>query len=210
MLEKFIGINRRLLPFNAPIVIVSGLPRSGTSMMMKMLVAGGMPSLTDQIRSADIDNPQGYFEFERVKQLDKADALWLAEARGKAVKIVSTFLSFLPDQYQYRILFMQRDIDEILASQDKMIARRGEQADSSTHDAIKRQFHQHLVTTQAWLQTKKNIAVQYIRYDGVVQNPQFFAERVARFLQRPVDTKAMVQSVNPDLYRNKNQTNTIG
>src|SRR5947209_18564630 len=112
---------------NSEIVIVSGLPRSGTSLMMQMLEAGGLEVVTDGIRAADTDNPRGYYEFERVKKI-KTDAAWLPGARGKAVKMVSQLLYDLPAGEAYRILFMDRDLDEVLASQEKMLARLGRSA----------------------------------------------------------------------------------
>ena len=108
------------------ITIVSGLPRSGTSMMMKMLEAGGIPPLTDEIRTADTDNPKGYYEFERVKKMDKGDTAWLENAQGKSVKVISALLKHLPSDYRYRVIFMRRDMSEILASQKKMLDHRGE------------------------------------------------------------------------------------
>ena len=99
-----------------PITIVSGLPRSGTSMMMKMLEAGGIPIVQDGIRTANTDNPKGYYEFERVKQLPKGDTAWLADSHGKAVKIISALLKHLPSDYEYKVLFMRRDLDEVTAS----------------------------------------------------------------------------------------------
>ena len=129
----------RRLRYGKAIVIVSGLPRSGTSMAMKMLEAGGMPILADGIRTADISNPKGYYEYEPVKELDKGgDVAWLAEARGKAVKIISFLLTWLPETYDYRVIFMQRDLREVLASQNAMLAHRGEApgaADDRAHAA---------------------------------------------------------------------------
>src|SRR5437764_15261399 len=116
----------RRLRYGAPIIVVSGLPRSGTSMAMKMLDAGGVGIVTDGVRTADESNPKGYYEFEPVKELDKnGDLSWLPGARGKAVKIISFLLTYLPDTFDYQVLFMNRDIDEVLASQNKMIAARG-------------------------------------------------------------------------------------
>src|SRR5262249_30630691 len=102
------------------IIIVSGLPRSGTSLMMQMLDGGGVPVLTDNIRAADTDNPRGYYEFEPVKAT-KRDATWLPAARGKAVKMVSQLLYHLPPGETYRVLFLERDLEEVLASQEKML-----------------------------------------------------------------------------------------
>ena len=110
------------------IIVVSGLPRSGTSMMMKMLAEGGVPAVSDSIRNADEDNPNGYFEFEPVKQLSEGQYEWLADADHKAVKVVSALLEYLPSTHHYKILFMERDIKEILASQRKMLDRRKEES----------------------------------------------------------------------------------
>ena len=108
-----------------PVTVVSGLPRSGTSMMMKMLDQAGLELVTDRLRQADEDNPKGYFEYEPVKQLARsADRTWLDDARGKGVKIISTLLRELPAHYNYKVVFMRRDLSEILASQAKMLARR--------------------------------------------------------------------------------------
>ena len=115
----------RRLRYGKPIVIVSGLPRSGTSMAMKMLAAGGMPLLTDGVRGADESNPKGYYEFEPVKDLHKqADMAWLRDARGKAVKIVSFLLTFLPETNEYKVIFMQRDLREVIASERTMLQKR--------------------------------------------------------------------------------------
>jgi hypothetical protein len=108
------------------IVVVSGLPRSGTSMMMKMLEAGGIPVLTDYEREADEDNPKGYFEFERVKNLKDGDDAWLPQAKGKVVKVIAALLTDLPSSYEYEVIFMRRAMPEILASQRQMLIRRGE------------------------------------------------------------------------------------
>ena len=121
--------------FGKPIVVVSGLPRSGTSMMMQMLEAGGLEILTDRIRSADESNPQGYYELERVKDLDKGgDPSWLEDARGKTVKIIAFLLRYLPENLNYRIIFMQRDLEEIVASQANMLLQR--EAASETDDDL--------------------------------------------------------------------------
>ena len=115
------------LRYGTPVVIVSGLPRSGTSMVMKMLAAGGLPVLSDHQRRADEDNPQGYFEHELVKQLpDAADKSWVREARGKALKVISHLIKELPDDNSYRIIFVRRDLQEVIASQNIMLSRRGQ------------------------------------------------------------------------------------
>ena len=105
------------------VTVVSGLPRSGTSMMMKMIEAGGIAPLTDKIRRADDDNPKGYFEFERVKKMPDGDTAWVEDAQGKAVKVIAALLEYLPQEYTYKVLFMRRSMDEILASQKQMLIR---------------------------------------------------------------------------------------
>src|SRR5713101_3371282 len=112
---------------NSEIIIVSGLPRSGTSLMMQMLENGGVEIVTDNIRAADTDNPRGYYEFEKVKKI-KQDASWLPATRGKAFKMVSQLLYDLPTSEQYRIIFMERDLEEVLLSQEKMLQRLGRNA----------------------------------------------------------------------------------
>ena len=106
------------------VTVVSGLPRSGTSLMMQMLAAGGVELLIDQIRRADADNPRGYFELEAVKRT-RQDASWLDDAAGKAVKVIHLLLRDLPDDREYRVVMMSRDLDEVLASQQAMLARSG-------------------------------------------------------------------------------------
>ena len=105
-----------------PVVVVSGLPRSGTSMIMQLLESGGVPILTDGQREADEDNPRGYYELDVVKHL-KTEKQWVASAGGMAVKVIAQLLVHLPPQFKYKIVFVQRELDEILASQEKMLQR---------------------------------------------------------------------------------------
>ena len=186
-----------------PIIVVSGLPRSGTSLMMTMLAAGGLLVLTDALRTADEDNPHGYYEFERVKQLDKGDHAWLEHAPGKAVKIVSALLVHLPATHDYQVIFMRRNLAEVLASQRKMLAHRGEVADAA-HDAeMAALFEKHLVATQAWLQTQPNIRVLEIDYNGLLSDPVPHLRQLTTFLHRPLDQTKMAQVIDPALYRNR-------
>src|SRR5262245_6505245 len=122
--------------YGEPVAVVSGLPRSGTSMMMKMLEAGGLTPYTDGERSADIDNPEGYYEFERVKDLERdPDKSWVRGARGKALKVISFLLRHLPGENRYRIVYMRRHLDEVLKSQDKMLDRLGNPAPGADLEA---------------------------------------------------------------------------
>ncbi len=182
------------------VIIVSGLPRSGTSLMMQMLEHGGVAVLTDGIRTADTDNPRGYYEFERVKKV-KTDTDWLSAARGKAVKMVSQLLYDLPATETYRILFMDRDLDEVLTSQEKMLARLGRSA--APREEMKRAYTLHLERLHRWLPAQKHLAVLGVSYNDLLGQPRDQAERVAAFLDSAADVEKMVQTVDPSLYRNR-------
>lgn len=186
-----------------PITIVSGLPRSGTSMMMKMIEAGGIPPLTDAIRAADEDNPKGYYEFERVKKLDKGDTAWLAEANGKSVKVITALLKHLPPAYQYRVIFVQRHMPEILASQRKMLLNRGEDADKMDDATMADLFGKHLAQVTAWLAAQPNFQTLYLHYSDVVADPEAAAEQINAFLGGGLDVAGMATAVDPNLYRNR-------
>src|SRR5512134_2763803 len=147
------------------ITIVSGLPRSGTSMMMKLLEAGGLPPVTDNIRSADEDNPKGYYEFERVKQLTKGDVAWLPDAQGKAVKVIAALLPHLPAGYHYRVIFMQRAMPEVLASQRQMLIRRGEDPDKIPDDVLAKLFEKHLKQVNDWVGRQPNVERLDVNYN---------------------------------------------
>ena len=194
----------RRVRYGQPIVVVSGLPRSGTSMMMRMLAAGGVPTVVDGQRVADISNPNGYFEFEPVKGLDKdGDLSWLPGARGKAVKIISFLLTYLPESYDYRVLFMHRDLGEVLASQRKMLVERGE-AEALAEEAGARQLYTaHLAQVERFLAGRDCFRSLAVQYGQAVADPAATAARVADFLERPLDRPAMVQAVDGALYRNR-------
>lgn len=184
----------------AEIAIVSGLPRSGTSLMMQMLEHGGIEIVTDHIRTADTDNPRGYCEFERVKKI-KQDASWLPEIRGKAVKMVSQLLYDLPAGERYRILFMERDLDEMLVSQEKMLERLGKKA--APREEIKRAYLLHLERLHRWLEQQRNMDVLRLCYNTLLQSPKEQAGRVREFLGGRVDPERMLRSIDPSLYRNR-------
>lgn len=193
----------RQLAVTSPVIIVSGLPRSGTSMMMKILEAGGMPVLIDGLRTADTDNPEGYYEFERVKELDKGDTAWVADAQGKVVKVISALLEYLPAGYEYRVIFMHRKIEEVLHSQRKMLAHRGEVVDA-VHDAeMADLFAKHLIKVKAWLRAQPNFALLDVDYNAMLQDPEPFVHTINQFVDNSLDEQAMVKMVNPKLYRNR-------
>lgn len=194
----------RLLRFGAPVVVVSGLPRSGTSMMMRMLRAGGLPTLTDESRGADESNPHGYFEFAPTKDMGKStDLRWLDGARGKAVKLVSPLLEHLPSGYNYRIIFMQRDLREIIASQNAMLAKRGEAPSAVTDDAVMMMYEKHLEAVRGLISGRRDMSSIGVTYTDALKHPLEQAHRIHAFLGRPLDEPAMAGAVDGDLYRNK-------
>lgn len=186
------------------ITIVSGLPRSGTSLMMGMLQAGDMPTLTDQIRKADDDNPKGYFELEKVKKL-KDDQSWLKDACGKAVKIIFAFLEFLPAAYNYKIIFIERELAEILASQKKMLARRGKSHNPKDDEQLRKLYPKQLKKTKAWLAKQPNIEVLHVSYNEVLKNPAPETKRINQFLDNILDNEKMLAVIDPSLYRQRAQ-----
>lgn len=211
-LNKFFGAGRsdvspvtggRQLASTTPVVIVSGLPRSGTSMMMKVLEAGGLPVLIDGLRAADPDNPEGYYELERVKELDKGDTAWIAEAQGKAVKVISALLEYLPPDYQYRVIFMHRNIDEVLNSQRKMLERRGEDVNAVNDAEMAELFAKHVAKVKSWLRAQPNFSVLDIDYNVMLQKPDDYIHTINQFIDDSLDEEAMTKMVNPSLYRNR-------
>ncbi len=185
-----------------PITIVSGLPRSGTSMMMKMLDAGGIPPLTDNERTADEDNPKGYYEFERVKQLD-TDTSWVKNAQGKAVKVISMLLKKLPHDHSYRIIFMERPLPEVLASQRKMLERRGEPTDRVDNGGLALMYEKHLADVRAWLENTAYVNVLAMPYHNVLSHPVHATEKIVAFLQKDLNKEKMCRMVDPNLYRQR-------
>ncbi len=203
MLTKLVSLFRKQ---NTPrIVVVSGLPRSGTSLMMKMLEAGGIPPLTDNIRTADEDNPKGYYEFERVKKLRDGDTAWIPLAEGKAVKVIAALLPYLPDTYRYHVVFMRRAMPEILASQRQMLIRRGEDPDKISDEEIARLFQKHLQKVKAWMAQQPHLAYIEVSYNELLAAPRPVVERVNQFLGGNLDVERMAQVVDPSLYRQRVQ-----
>ena len=177
------------------------MPRSGTSLMMQMLAAGGIPAVTDRRRAADPHNPRGYFEDERVKRL-REDSTWIAEACGKAVKIIYKLLPHLPPRLDYRILFMERDLDEVYASQRDMLEARGDSA-ASQDRAIIRALSTELDAARAWLDGQSNIRWLAVPYAGLLNSPVIWAGKINEFLDGGLDESAMASAVDPALYRHR-------
>ena len=187
-----------------PVVVVSGLPRSGTSMMMRMLEAGGLEILSDGERTADVDNPNGYFEFERVKHLEKeTDKSYLRAGRGKAVKVISFLVKELPDDNDYRVIFLRRHLDEVLASQQKMIDRL-ESADTDAADeAMKEAFRNDIVRVRLHCRNRPNFELVEVQYRETIDDPAAMAAKVNAFLGGHLDEGAMRAAVDASLYRNR-------
>lgn len=187
------------LPF---ITIVSGLPRSGTSMMMQVIEAGGIPVLTDKIRKEDEDNPKGYYEFEPVKKT-KDNPSWVPDAVGKVVKMVYSLLYDLPKEYEYRVVFMRRNMDEVLASQKKMLERSGKQGAKISDEKLAELFKTQLEKFDRWIAVQKNFSILEVDYKNMVASPQPQCERINNFLGGILDMDASVAAVDPSLYRNR-------
>ncbi|MDB5390323.1 MAG: Sulfotransferase family protein [Planctomycetaceae bacterium] len=183
------------------ITVVSGLPRSGTSMMMQILQAGGLPLLCDQERPADENNPRGYFEYQKVRRL-AADNSWLAEAEGHAIKVVSQLLYHLPRQFEYCIVFMRRDLTEVIRSQEQMLASR--QVESGLEQqAMREHFTRHLDALEIWMSKQPNMRVFPCDFSRMIADPARLAPAISAFLGILLDPERMASAIDPTLYRQK-------
>lgn len=189
---------------SSPITIVSGLPRSGTSMMMRMLEAGGITPYMDGLRSADEDNPRGYYELEAVKTLAQ-DSSWVPRAQGQALKVISFLLNQLPAGQQYQVLFMRRALPEVLASQRQMLKRRGTEAQGGDDARMQQLFERHLDQVTTWLREQPHMSVLFVDYARAVEAPAALAHEVAGFLGRPLNEGAMTTAVEQQLYRQRRE-----
>jgi hypothetical protein len=170
------------------IIIVSGLPRSGTSMMMQILQAGGIRVVYDSQREADSHNPQGYFELERVKKLQQ-DNSWIIEYKGMAIKVLYHLLQYLPQSADYKIIFLQRKLDSIISSQDKMLQSYGKPLQN--REQIYRILSQEQESVVQWLDNKKNMDVLYLNYQSIRDNPQENSSQIEDFLNKKMDIQKM-------------------
>jgi hypothetical protein len=190
--------------YGVPVYVVSGLPRSGTSMMMRMLEAGGIAPFTDGERSADIDNPEGYYEFRRVMDLERdPDKGWVREARGRALKVISFLLRHLPEDNAYRVVYMRRSLDEVLVSQDKMLDRLGRPAAGGDLEATKESYRNDIVAARLFARKQPNMAMLEVHYADAIADPLGIARAVNRFLGGSLDEAKMAAAVNERLYRNR-------
>jgi hypothetical protein len=178
------------------------MPRSGTSLMMQMLDAGGIPALTDGARAPDSHNPYGYFEDSRVRGLAR-DAAWLAEARGRSVKIIYRLLRHLPADLEYRIVFMDRDLDEVYESQQDMLESRQDPAASQDRDSIIRALRREIESAKAWLAAQPNMRFIFVPYAELVREPKNWVTEVAQFLDGDLYEAAMAACIDSFLYRHR-------
>jgi hypothetical protein len=167
-----------------------------------MLAAGGMPVLSDGERRADLDNPRGYLEWERIKQLPKNPDL-IAEAEGKAVKVISQLLLALPTGHEYGVIFMQRPLSEVLASQTEMLRRRGSSSPGGDNSVLVRAFQNHLYEVNTSLNSRTDVRVMRLPYHQVLSEPRETSEKIAEFLGVALDIDAMSKQVDPALYRQR-------
>jgi hypothetical protein len=180
------------------VTVVSGMPRSGTSCMMRMLEAGGLPSLTDRRRLADSHNPHGYFEYELVKQLPR-DASWIGNGRGKAVKIIYPLLQYLPTEIEYRVLFMERDLREVFASQRAMLLSRGDPAADQDENRLIPVLRTELLGIKEWLAGQSNMQHLYVPYAELTRESAGWSRKISHFLSGGLNEAAMAGAVDPSL-----------
>lgn len=184
------------------VTVVSGIPRSGTSLMMSMLVAGGLPPLVDDVREADEDNPRGYYELEDVKRL-KDDASWVPAAVGKVVKVVHVHLRNLPtDGTRYRVVLMRRAMNEVLASQKKMLERRGREGGKLSDERAAALFLRQLDEVKAWMDAQPGFEWVEASYNDLLRDPDPVIAAVDDFVGAGLDRAAMKGCIDPALYRN--------
>ena len=183
------------------IVVVTGLPRSGTSMMMQILQAGGLPVLMDETRVADASNPRGFLEDSRVRRLER-DAAWLCAAEGHAIKVVSPLLQFLPSEFEYRVLFLRRSLSEVLQSQAEMLRRSGREP--GVDDArMKADFERHLAGVDRWLSGQRHMKALDCQHRSLISAPALQVQRIAEFLALPLDCERMAAAIDPSLHRQR-------
>jgi len=190
-----------LADLSSNITVVSGLPRSGTSLMMRLLEAAGLSVVSDQIRAADACNPLGYYEDSRVKRL-RQDSCWLSSARGKAIKIISFLLPHLPLNENYNVIMMRRNLDEVVASQAAMLVQNGHPNDAD--DTLLRDiFKDHMHDVSAFVRNSLCFRVLELEYPTAFYAPQHVSDIIQTFLGRPLNTDAMQQVFDERLYRQR-------
>lgn len=181
-----------------PIIIVSGLPRSGTSLMMQMLAAGGAPVLTDNMRQADANNPKGYYEFEAIKNLARENN-WLKHAQGKSVKVISHLLQYLPETYVYKIILMKRHLKDVIQSQNKMLLQNNKPLGQRSNSELLHAFKEHLLETENRLSHQQNIGYLTIEYNALFQEPEQVVKHIEAFLGLQLDASKMIEAIDKSM-----------
>ncbi len=184
------------------VTIVSGLPRSGTSLMMQMLQAGGMQLLTDGRRAPDEHNPHGYFELEDVKK-SRENMSWLEQAVGKGVKVIHLLLTHLPANHNYRVIFMLRDLEEVIVSQRVMLKQQGRPVATMTDASLAGVFEKQLDTVRQWLADRPNFRVIYVKHRDLIDHPMDISVQINQFLSGNLLVANMAAVVDPALYRQR-------
>ncbi len=183
------------------VTIVSGLPRSGTSLVMNMLHQGGEQIVSDENRRADIDNPKGYFELDRVKQLDRdRDSTWVFQCKGKVLKVVSPLLCYLPLEQSYKIVFVHRSLPEIMESQLKMVRRLCPEKDKKNDIYLEKAFQKHLKDVEMWI-LQNNIDTLHLKFNEIIEDSFRCAKMISTFLGKKLDHEKMLAVVDKELYR---------
>ena len=202
LLCKLIG-NTKLNYDEETIWIVSGLPRSGTSLMMQMLQAGGLPILTDEARRPDEHNPKGYFELQKVKHL-ALDSSWLSQSRGKAIKVIVQLIPFLPAGFKYQILFVHRDVREIVRSQERMLQREPLGTKLPEAQSLIPSFEKAFAQAIAFARLHPNTQFEVFEHRQILSHPLDSARQIVAFLgSENADIEAMGRIVDQKLHRNR-------
>ena len=190
---------RRLI-LGRPVVIVSGLPRSGTSMVMRMLRAGGLDVMTDGVRGNDVDNQHGYYELEKTKSLANGkDGRWLRSCRGRGLKVISHLLRYLPRGLSYQVIFIKRNLEEVLESQERMLHHRGVLEKNANREKLREAFEFHLQEVRLFLECASNFRTLFLSYAEVLESPAGAAEKINTFLGGGLDEAAMASGVDRSL-----------
>ena len=181
------------------ITVVSGLPRSGTSMMMQILEAGGIPPITDNVRQADTDNSRGYYEHELVKALVRGNQGSLKDAQGKVIKVVSTLLRYLSQKHQYKVIFMHRELQHVLASQKRMLNNLGSNADQENDSQLTQFYTEHLSKINSWLNQRDNIQVLHLNYADLLADPKKNIKQLLNFLELDLNSRKMLTVIDASM-----------
>jgi hypothetical protein len=191
------------MPPDQEFVIVSGLPRSGTSLMMQMLRAGGMNLMTDGKREADDDNPKGYWEWEDIKQMPKRPLI-IEQAQGKATKVISALLPSLPVKHKFKVIFMRRPVQEVVASQAKMLENKGT-SQKTEREHLEQSQESHALQMLGVLRKHPRISLLEVDYPALVKEPLAWAGRIGEFVGEALlpNYAAMAEPVRPELHRQR-------